>query len=122
MRLFLAPLIGLLAALALIASVLGHGFAQARPRAVERFELVLCADGGERTVAVDANGNPVDPDRCDAALCPDCIATPPLALAGAPSAIRLEAGATRARPARQTRGATHHRQPAPLPRGPPNPV
>jgi hypothetical protein len=117
-----APLTGLLTALALVAAMLGQGYAQVRAPASARLELVLCADGAERTIQVDARGVPVEPGHCAEGLCPDCIPTPPLALAAGPATAPGAPRLARDEPPPPVAGAATHRWSAPLPRGPPSPV
>ena len=63
----LRPLLAFCLALALCLGAVAAGFARGQAPAVAR--VTICAAGGEATVALDAEGRPVDPHR----HCPDCL-------------------------------------------------
>ena len=74
----LRPLLTLIATLAmvlaLVLSMLGHGFARAQPPASSLHAVVICAaEGGEAVIMVDARGSPSAPDQPCTQLCPDCL-------------------------------------------------
>lgn len=80
-------------------------------------DMVICADGGMRTVRLDVQGNPVDPGQCGE--CPDCLAP----VAGLPGTAGLILAIdtvlpVRSVPARLFQPATQ-RHLRPAPRGPP---
>ncbi|MCC5989122.1 MAG: hypothetical protein JJT95_15720 [Pararhodobacter sp.] len=78
----------LIAALALVLAMLGHGFARAQPPQVALQAVVICAaEGGEAVIHVDERGVPVSPDEPCAQLCPDCLAVSAFSLAGPDSAL-----------------------------------
>lgn len=91
-----SSLAGLLAILALLAGVWVHGHAQARPRMHELAALVLCADGQEVTLLVDALGRPVAPPDCAPEFCADCLLVSPLAVGGEAAALAALAFTTNA--------------------------
>lgn len=67
------PLLTLLLALALCFSGLAQGYARAGAPA-GAMEVVICADGMQRSILVDHSGAPIDPDQpCPHELCPDCV-------------------------------------------------
>lgn len=77
----------LIAVLALVVAMLGHGFALAQPPASALQSVVICAaEGGEAVVLVDERGMPVSPDEPCPQLCPDCLAVSAFAFAGPVSA------------------------------------
>ena len=90
----------LIAALALVLAMLGHGFARAQPPVTALQAVVICAaDGGEAVVYVDGRGMPVSPDEPCPQLCPDCLAVSAFALAGPVSApLRAEKAPQQAMP------------------------
>lgn len=106
----------LVAALAVVATVLTAGaVGAARGQAMAVGEIVICANGGAVTIAVDAEGNPTGAPH----WCPDCVLStlaglpavpvvvePPPRMSAAPPVIAL--GLSPAAPAA-----------APLARGPP---
>ena len=80
-------------AIAMVSALLAHGMAHAtQARAGGLQQVVICADGVESVVVVDARGNPVDPDApCADRLCPDCLSVTAAALPAPPPVIgRIE--------------------------------
>jgi hypothetical protein len=63
----LRPLLAHCLALVLCLGAVASGFARGQSPAVAR--VTICASGGEATLALDAEGRPVDPHR----HCPDCL-------------------------------------------------
>lgn len=92
------PLTTLIAALALVLTMLGHGFARAQPPASALQSVVICAHGeGEAVIELDTRGVPVPPGRPCVKLCPECLALSAFALPPTPPAHLRVAGAS-ARP------------------------
>lgn len=113
------PLLTLLLALALCLSGLAQGHAAAGAP-VGAMAVVICADGPARSILIDANGAPVEPEQGGThGLCPDCV----LAKVGALTAgIRLPAqrlARSRAAPRPILRLRPRRRPQAAQPRGPP---
>jgi len=76
--------------LSMFGAALAQGLVHAdQPAAGPYQQVVICAEGAERVVFLDARGDPVEPDAsCVARLCPDCLAFASADLAtraGAPS-------------------------------------
>lgn len=80
--------LALLLALSLVPGSAGRGGARADPgmAAAGLTELVLCSDGAEATILIDAQGNVVDPGQpCPRQNCAKCL--------GAGTAVLAAAGA-----------------------------
>lgn len=107
------------ALLTMIALILGQA-AEAFPRhgSVGLTEMVICADGAERTIRVDASGTPVE-NTADCAKCPDCL-SPALAVLPSHDVAPLPQGV---RPVARLMGAPfpkiQARRPVPAARAPP---
>ena len=65
-----------------VLSVLSVGWMQARGAGHGLTEMVICADGVEKTISVDASGTPVEPADCT--HCPDCLPGMTALLAASP--------------------------------------
>ena len=91
----LRPLLTLIAALALVLAMLGHGFALAQPPASSLHAVVICAaEGGEAVIMVNSRGKPAAPEHPCAHLCPECLSVAgpglaPIAWAEAQAAFSL---------------------------------
>jgi hypothetical protein len=111
-----APIRSLVAAIAILATVLTAGAVGAvRGQAMAAGEVVICANGAAVTIAVDADGNPTGAPH----WCPDCVLLLLAGLAAGPApAVPLAAGVAAA-PAVPDRRHAAARPAAPLARGPP---
>lgn len=92
-RLFASLWLPLVLALAFVANGPVHGMSLTVPDRADFHAVVICADGHEATIFVDANGQPADPDApCPEIGCADCPRLPAslnpdyLRLPGAPLA------------------------------------
>lgn len=96
--------LSVLLALALVVGGMARGLAQpgAMTFTAGLTSMVICADGGESTVLVDAQGNVIDPDQpCLAQHCSQCLLAGAVALASpdfAPEARRPAARPTQPEP------------------------
>ncbi|OAN73553.1 hypothetical protein A8B78_18330 [Jannaschia sp. EhC01] len=84
-----APSLILLCSVLVVALVVGafaHGYARVRDAdpALGVQAVVICADGGARTILVDQDGAPVDPASCLRELCNACLTPQFLATGDAP--------------------------------------
>ena len=88
MRTRLAPvLLGLAVTLSLLTGAVVQGMAQAAGARGGLQEVVICSDGIEAVVVLDANGKPSDlPASCEYLPCADCLTKTPADLSAAPAA------------------------------------
>jgi hypothetical protein len=111
-----APIRSLVAALAILATVLTAGAVGAvRGQAMAAGEVVLCANGAAVTIAVDAEGRPTGAPH----WCPDCVLLLLAGLAPGPAAAVPPAEGAAAAPMITDRRSAAARPAAPLARGPP---
>lgn len=81
----MSPVLRPLFTLLVLLSVLTLGWMDARGMALpsQGVAVVICAEGGAKTVTLDAAGNPVEQgDDTDCAHCPDCLPTGAITLVG----------------------------------------
>ena len=71
---------------AMVTGAFAHGYARARDAdpVLRVLAVVLCADGGTRTILLDPEGAPVDPSRCLREMCSACLTPQFLASDNAP--------------------------------------
>jgi len=95
MRIRLAPVLVCLAVvLSMLTGAVIHGMAHATDARGGLQEVVICSDGGDVVVVLDANGNPSElPASCEYLPCSDCLTKTPAMLSALPVAAAPAAAA-----------------------------
>lgn len=106
----------LIAAVAILATVLGAGLVGAmRGQAAEAQRIVICSGQDTVTLSLDADGNPTGPSH----WCPDCVVQLLAGLATPPQPAEAPLRLSRAVPAPPSGHPPGRALPAPPARGPP---